>query len=248
MSLPHIASSEEWLAARRELLIKEKELSRARDELNAARRRLPMVAVTTDYVFEGRGGTARLLDLFEGRRQLIVYHFMFDPVWDEGCNTCSFLVDSIGHPAHLHARDTTLALVSRAPVAKLEAYRRRMGWPYPWYSSFGSDFNYDFHVTQDAAVAPVEYNYRDRAALEQAGMVWLLSGETWGLSVFVRDGEAIFHSYSTYGRGVDVLLNTYNYLDLTPLGRQDGPGGVTAFVYHDGRAPLPCHQRAGCPQ
>src|SRR5215472_13025724 len=169
MNLPQVASRDEWLAARKALLAREKEATRARDALSAERRRLPMVAISKDYVFEGPGGKASLRDLFEGRRQLIVYHFMFDPSWDEGCNACSILVDNMGHPAHMHARDTTLALVSRAPLSRIEPFKERMGWTLPWSSSFGSDFNYGFHVTTDEAVAPIEYNYRDRAALEQAG-------------------------------------------------------------------------------
>jgi predicted dithiol-disulfide oxidoreductase (DUF899 family) len=202
-----------------------------------------MVRIDRDYVFEGPKGQARLLDLFEGRSQLIVYHVMFDPSWDEGCNACSILVDNIGHLAHLHARDTSLVLVSRAPLDRIESHRARMGWTIPWYSAFGSDFNYDFHVTSDEEVAPAEYNYKDRAALEQAGLTHNLSGEQPGVSVFLRDGETVFHTYSAYARGLDLLLGTYNYLDLTPLGRQDPPGGVITFKYHDGEAPLPNHRR-----
>jgi Uncharacterized protein conserved in bacteria len=180
-----------------------------------------MVEIDKEYVFEGPDGKASLLDLFEGRRQLIVYHFMFDPSWDEGCPSCSLLVDNIGHLAHLHARDTSLAVVSRAPLAKIEAFKARLGWSIPWCSSFVNDFNYDFHVTVDEAVAPVEYNYRDKAALEQAGETWFLEGEQPGVSVFLRDADRVFHTYSTYARGGDLLLGTYNYLDLTPLGRQE---------------------------
>ncbi|MGH2393816.1 MAG: DUF899 domain-containing protein, partial [Candidatus Limnocylindria bacterium] len=146
---PSVASRAEWQAARQALLVREKELTRLRDAVNAERRRLPMVRIAKEYVFDGPHGTARLLDLFAGHRQLIVYHFMFDPSWDEGCPSCSLLVDNIGHLSHLHARDTSLALVSRAPLDKLEAYQRRRGWTFPWYSSYGSDFNYDFHVTLD---------------------------------------------------------------------------------------------------
>ena len=163
----------------------------------------------------------RLLDLFEGRRQLVVYHFMFDSTWDEGCPNCSFLVDNIGHLAHLYARDTSLVLVSRAPLAKIASFKKRMGWTVPWYSSFGSDFNYDFHVTLDEAVAPVEYNYRDKAELVLKGETYFTQGESHGLSVFLRDGDRICHTYSTYARGTDLLDGTYNYLDLTPLGRQE---------------------------
>ncbi|MGH7429508.1 MAG: DUF899 domain-containing protein, partial [Candidatus Methylomirabilaceae bacterium] len=210
----------------------EKELTRARDALNAERRRLPMVKIDKNYVFEGPAGKASLLDLFDRRRrQLIVYHFMFDPndpppgksgePWDEGCSGCSFLVDNIGHLAHLRARDTSLVLVSRAPLAEIEPFKARMGWTVPWYSSFGSDFNYDFHVTQDEAVAPVEYNYQDKATLEAKGEAWFTTSEAHGLSVFLRDGDSLYHTYSTYARGVDLLMGTYNYLDLTPFGRQE---------------------------
>jgi predicted dithiol-disulfide oxidoreductase (DUF899 family) len=221
VAYPRVVSRAEWLAARKAFLIKEKELTRLRDQANAERRRLPMVRIEKDYVFEGPDGNVPLLHLFEGRRQLIVYHFMFDPSWNEGCPSCSFLVDNIGHRAHLRARDTSLALVSRAPLAKIEPFKRRMGWTVPWYSSFGSDFNYDFHVTLDEAVAPVEYNYRDKAELVQKGESYFTQGESHGLSVFLRDGDRMFHTYSTYARGTDLLAGTYTYLDLTPLGRQE---------------------------
>jgi predicted dithiol-disulfide oxidoreductase (DUF899 family) len=221
MTLPRAVSRNEWLAARKELLTKETELTHHRDRVNADRRRLPMVPIDKEYDFAGPAGKASLRDLFEGRRQLIVYHFMFDPSWDEGCPHCSFLVDNIGHLAHLHARDTSLALVSRAPLTKIEPFKKRMGWKVPWYSSFGSNFNYDFHVTLDEALAPVEYNYRDKAELVQKGEAYFTQGELHGLSVFLRDGDRIFHTYSTYARGVDLLLGAYNYLDLSPLGRQE---------------------------
>ena len=216
-----IVSREEWRIARQHLLAKEKELTRHRDVLNAECRRLPMVQIDKAYVFAGPNGEANLLDLFEGRRQLIVYHFMFDPNWDEGYPNCPFLVDNIGHLAHLHARNTSLILVSRAPLAKIAPFKARMGWTVPWYSSFGSDFNYDFHVTLDEAVAPVEYNYRDKAELVQKGEAYFTQGEAHGLSVFLRDGDRIFHTYSIYARGTDLLAGTYNYLDLTLFGRQE---------------------------
>jgi predicted dithiol-disulfide oxidoreductase (DUF899 family) len=187
---PTVVSRAEWLAARKVLLTNEKALTRSRDAVNAARRRLPMVAIDRDYRFDGLDGVVRLIDLFEGRRQLIVYHFMFDPGWDEGCPSCSFLTDNIGHLSHLHARNTSLVLISRAPLAKILPFKRRMGWTVPWYSSFGSDFNYDF-------------------------------GESHGLSVFLRAGDRVFHTYSTYARGTDLLAGTYNYLDMTPWGRQE---------------------------
>jgi predicted dithiol-disulfide oxidoreductase (DUF899 family) len=218
---PRLVSRAEWLVARKDLLAKEKDLTHHRDTINAERRRLPMVRVDKHYVLEGPNGRVLLLDLFEGRRQLIVYHFMFDPSWDEGCPSCSFLVDNIGHPIHLHTRNTSLALVSRAPLSKIVPFKRRMGWTIPWYSSFGSEFNYDFHVTLDEAVAPVQYNYRDKAELLQKGETYFTQGESHGLSVFLRDEKSVFHTYSTYARGTDLLAGTYNYLDLTALGRQE---------------------------
>jgi predicted dithiol-disulfide oxidoreductase (DUF899 family) len=213
MNLPPVVSREDWLITRKELLAKEKEFSAARDALAAARRELPMVEIGKDYVFEGAGGKASLLDLFEGRRQLIVYHFMWLFEAGQGCPSCSYLTDNIGHLAHLHARNTSLALVTRGPLAESLAFRDRMGWTLPWYSSYGTDFNYDFHVTVDPAAGSVEYNYRS----EDSG--W--SGEGHGVSVFLRDGGRVFHTYSTYARGADILVGTYNYLDLTPLGRQE---------------------------
>jgi predicted dithiol-disulfide oxidoreductase (DUF899 family) len=219
MNLPDIASREEWLSARRRLLAMEKEFTRARDALTAERRRLPMVRIDKPYTFAGPDGEASLLDLFDGRRQLITYHFMFDPSWDAGCPGCSRVTDNIGHLAHLHARDTSLVVVSRAPLPKLLAFKERMGWTVPWFSSYGSDFNYDFHVTLDESVAPVEYNFRDRAELARRGDS--VSGEAPGVSAFLRDGDDVFHTYSAYARGTDLLTGTSNYLDLTALGRQE---------------------------
>jgi predicted dithiol-disulfide oxidoreductase (DUF899 family) len=221
VAYPRVVSRAEWLAARKDFLIKEKDLTRRRDQLNAERRRLPMVKIEKDDVFAGPEGKVHLLHLFEGRRQLIVYHFMFDPSWDEGCPRCAFLVDTLGHLAHLYARDTSLALVSRAPLAKLEPFKKRMGWTVPWYASFGGAFNYDFHVTLDEAVAPGEYNYRDKAELVRKGEADFTRGEAHGLSVFLRAGGSIFHAYSTYARGPDLLAGTDNDLDRTPLGRQE---------------------------
>lgn len=217
--LPDIVTHEQWLAERKELLKKEKEFTKQRDELNSERRRLPMVQLEKEYAFEGPDGKLNLSDLFEGRRQLIIYHFMFHPDWDEGCPSCSFLVDNIGHLSHLHARNTTLALVSRAPLEKLEAYKTRMGWNLPWYSSYENDFNYDFHVSINQEKGSTEYNYS-----EKPEMVKSLNGKTAeapGTSVFLRDGDTIFHTYSSYARGGDLLLGTYNWLDLTALGRQE---------------------------
>ena len=213
MSLPDVVSREEWVAARKALLAKEKELTRRRDALNAERRRLPMVLIEKDYVFTGPDGEARLRDLFEGRRQLIIGHFMFDPDWEDGCPSCSAGADEVsdGLLRHLHVRDTTLAYVSRAPLEKLEAYKARKGWTFPWYSSYGSDFNYDFHVTLDPSVAPVEYNYRPID----------LEGEMPGSSYFLRDGDRVYHTYSTYARGAEQTGGSYYFLDLTALGRQE---------------------------
>jgi predicted dithiol-disulfide oxidoreductase (DUF899 family) len=228
MSLPEIASRDEWHRARKQLLQREKELTRAADALNADRRRLPMVPVQTDYVFDGPDGEARLIDLFGGHRQLIVQHFMFDPEWDDGCPSCTGAVDELaaGTLAHLAARETSFALVSRAPRAKLEAYRRRRGWTLPWYSSYGTSFNYDFHVTIDESVAPMEVNFRTRAELEQTeSMRWVTTApqplEMPGVSCFLRDDDRIFHTNSTHGRGQEDLAAAYTFLDLTALGRQE---------------------------
>jgi predicted dithiol-disulfide oxidoreductase (DUF899 family) len=249
MSLPQVVSRDEWLAARKELLVKEKAATRARDALNAERRRLPMVRIDKEYVFEGPDGKASLLDLFDGARQLIVHHFMFDPRWDGACRSCSSTADDIPHLAHLRARATTLVAVSRAPLSKIEPFRARMGWTFPWYSSHGSDFNHDFHVTLDASVAPVVYNYRTPDEHAEAGTSYYMSGdqpfELPGLSVFLRDGDTVYHTYSTYGRGLEILGSTYAYLDLTALGRQEeweepagrASGGAKAgspeIRYHD---------------
>ncbi len=228
MSLPEVVSREEWLARRRELLIREKEHTRAGDRLNADRRRLPMVEVIKDYTFEGPAGPASLLDLFKGYRQLIVQHFMFDPSWEAGCPSCMASVDesSQGLLDHLRTRSTNFALVSRAPLSKLEPYRIAHGWDFDWYSSFGSDFNYDFHVTIDASVAPVYFNYRDEGELAESGFEWLLDDsqhpmEQPGVSCFLRDGDRVFHTYSSFGRGVEGLGGSYPILDLTALGRQE---------------------------
>jgi predicted dithiol-disulfide oxidoreductase (DUF899 family) len=224
MALPEVVSREEWLAARVALLAREKELTRARDALNADRRRLPMVEVEKEYVFDGPHGEATLLDLFEGRRQLLLQHFMFGPEWETGCPSCTAGVDEMapGLVEHLARRETTYAIVSRAPLAKIEAYRTEHGWPYPWYSSYGNDFNYDFHVTLDESVAPVSYNYKDSDELAAAGMTWLLEpgAEAPGFSCFLRDGDRVFHTDSTFARGVDAI-GSYFFLDLTALGRQE---------------------------
>ena len=217
---PKIVSRADWLAARRSLLEKEKQLTRERDALNEERRRLPMVAIEKDYVFEGPGGRVRLLDLFDDRSQLIVYHFMFDPSWDKACDGCTGFVNDLPELAELHRRDTSLVIIARAPEAKLEAWRRKMGWEVPLYSSFDSDFNYDFHVTTDETVAPSEYNYREREEHLKNGDPWFADGEHHGISVFLREDKRVFHTYSTYARGVELLVPVLHYLDLTPRGRQ----------------------------
>jgi predicted dithiol-disulfide oxidoreductase (DUF899 family) len=223
MTLPPIVSRDEWVRARKELLAKEKELTLARDALSAERRRLPMVEIDMAYMFEGPDGEATLLDLFEGRRQLIVDHYMFDPSWDEGCASCAGRVDQYGNLAHLHARDTTMAVVSRAPLAKIEPFKARKGWTFPWYSSYRSGFNYDFHVTLDERIAPFEYNYRTKAEwdLTSTPIAFGQPFELHGTSCFLRDGDRIFHTYSTYGRGTEQVGGTHYYLDMTALGRQE---------------------------
>jgi predicted dithiol-disulfide oxidoreductase (DUF899 family) len=228
MSLPDVVSQREWLVARKALLLQEKELTRSLDRLNADRRRLPMVRIEKDYRFQGPQGDVSLSDLFEGRRQLIVRHFMFDPAWEDGCPSCTAAVDEMapGHFEHLAERDTTFAAVSRAPIDKIERYRAKRGWTLPWYSSYGSDFNYDFHVTLDESVAPLEYNYRSREEHQEAGTLGYVDGdqplERPGLSCFLRVGDDVFHTYSTYARGDDSIVGSaYGLLDLTALGRQE---------------------------
>jgi len=225
VTLPQVVSSEQWLAARKELLRREKELTRMHDVLNADRRRLPMVRIEKDYRFEGADGEAGLLDLFAGSGQLVLQHFMFDPSWEEGCPSCSASVDDLsdGLLEHLRARDTAFAAVSRAPYPKIAAYKERKGWDFAWYSSYGSDFNYDFHVTADESVAPIMYNYRDKAELRQAGLDWILDqpSEQPGISCFLRNGDELFHTYSTFGRGTEQMGGAYAVLDLTALGRQE---------------------------
>ena len=227
MTLPRVVSRDEWLVARKDLLEKEKDLTKKRDALNVERRELPMVKIDKDYKFEGPDGTVSLLDMFEGRRQLMVGHFMFNPSWDKGCPSCTAgaMEISDGLLEHLAKRDTTYALVSRAPLPKLGKYKAEMGWTMPWYSSFGTDFNYDFHVTIDEAVMPAEYNYRRKAEHEKAGTGYYFEGEQPieepGMSCFLRDGDTVFHTYSVYGRGAEMTGGSYYFLDLTALGRQE---------------------------
>jgi predicted dithiol-disulfide oxidoreductase (DUF899 family) len=228
MSLPQIVSREQWLEARRELLTQEKELTRRRDALSTRRRELPMVAIDKDYRFEGPDGEATLLDLFAGNDQLLVNHFMFDPSWDDGCPSCSAGADEIapGLRRHLEIRGTRLVYVSRAPLHKIEDYKARRGWTFPWYSSSHSDFNYDFHVTLDESVAPLQYNYRP---IDDPSR----QGEWPGLSAFLRVGESVFHTYSSYARGAEWAGGSYALLDLTALGRQEEweePKGRAAFA------------------
>jgi len=228
MSLPDVVSREEWLVARRELLAGEKAATRARDALNTRRRNLPMVRVDKEYVFDGPDGPVALADLFDGQRQLVLQHFMFHPDADAGCAGCTAVVDELsdGLLRHLRARDTAYAVVARAPLATLEKYRAERGWTIPLYSSNGSDFNYDFHVTIDASVTPVMFNYRGPEELRQAGMGWLLDtdnhpSEQPGMSCFLKVDGDIFHTYSAYGRGTEQVGGAYGLLDLTALGRQE---------------------------
>jgi predicted dithiol-disulfide oxidoreductase (DUF899 family) len=203
-SPPQVASADEWRAALEALRAREKEQLQAADGLAAERRRLPMVEIEKEYALEGPVGRMSLLDLFEGRPQLIVYHFMFGPNEDAGCDGCSMFVDNLGHLAHLRARDTSFVLISRAPLPKLEAFKRRMGWDVPWYSSYESDFNVDFGVGPEQ---PQPDRHQD--------------GEAFGLSVFLRDGGSVYRTYFTDRRGVEPLSSNWALLDLTPLGRQE---------------------------
>jgi predicted dithiol-disulfide oxidoreductase (DUF899 family) len=229
---PRVVSRAEWLAARKELLVREKELTRARDELSRQRRELPWVKVAKSYVFDGPNGKEALADLFEGRSQLLVKHFMFGAGWKEGCVGCSFEVDHIeGALVHLQNHDVTYVAVSRAPLPEIEAFKKRMGWRFKWVSSFSSDFNYDFHVSftkSDLARGKVYYNFE---------MCDIQMEELSGRSVFYKDDAGdIFHTYSTYGRGAEELLGSYVILDLTPKGRNEtGPNYTLAdwLRHHD---------------
>jgi predicted dithiol-disulfide oxidoreductase (DUF899 family) len=226
MALPTIASRDEWLAARKVLLAEEKALTRQRDALSAKRRDLPMVEISEPYTFEGPEGTVGLADLFEGRAQLIIYHFMFDPDWDDGCPSCTAGTDEVsaGFLDHLHTRDTTFALVSRAPLPKLERWKTARGWDIPWYSSHGTHFNHDFGVTIDESVAPASYNYRDRAELDATQPGFLDAEQPFempGQSCFLKVDGRVFHTYSHHARGLECTGGSYYYLDLTALGRQE---------------------------
>lgn len=221
-----VVSNREWVEARKKLLTSEKEFARQREELAQQRRALPWEAVTKEYVFEGPDGPVTLADLFDGRGQLVVYHFMFDPDWDEGCLHCSYWADNFeGAPVHLKARDVTLAAVSRAPFVKIAAYRRRMGWSFPWVSAFGTDFNFDFGVSftpEALADHTAVYNYGSG----EPGF-----GEREGISVFAKNGAGdIFHTYSTFARGIDMVNGTYQFLDLVPKGRGEPRGEAQFWV------------------
>ena len=224
-------SREEWVAARKRLLRKEKESTRLRDQISAERRKLPWVKIEKNYVFDGPNGRETLADLFSGRKQLVIYHFMFGPDWKEGCPSCSFVSDHVdGALPHLAARDVSLVMVSRAPQTKIEGFKKRMGWRFKWVSSYGTDFNADFHVSfsdQEMAQGKVNYNY----TLQE-----FPSAEAPGLSVFCKDNAGnIFHTYSTYGRGLEPLIGTYTILDLVPKGRDEDELGFPMewIRYHD---------------
>jgi predicted dithiol-disulfide oxidoreductase (DUF899 family) len=228
---PHkIVSRQEWTEARKAFLDKEKEFTRARDRLSAERRALPWVKVDKAYVFDTPEGKKTLAELFDGRSQLIVYHFMLGPDWKEGCPSCSFLADHFdGANNHLAQRDVTFVAISRAPLAEIEAFKRRMGWRFPWVSSFGSDFNFDYHVSfADVAVGKDgDYNYERQE---------IVSDEMPGASVFYKDETGgVFHTYSAYARGLDILVGAYNFLDLTPKGRDEAelPWTMAWVRHHD---------------
>ena len=226
-----IVSQADWLVARKRLLSREKEFTRLRDQLSAERRELPWVRVEKEYVFDGPAGKETLADLFEGRSQLMVYHFMFGPGWEQGCPSCSFVSDHIdGANWHLPHRDVTLLAVSRAPLPEIQAFRKRMGWRFKWVSSYGNDFNRDYHVSftpDEMAKGKVYYNYEDTE---------FSSEEAPGISIFYRDPSgAIFHTYSAYARGLDMLIGAYNYLDLAPKGRDEAalPWTMAWVRHHD---------------
>jgi predicted dithiol-disulfide oxidoreductase (DUF899 family) len=219
MSLPDVVSREQWLDARRRLLTREKEFGRQRDALNADRRRLPMVRIDREYTFEGPDGPVTLADLFGDRRQLIIQHVMLGPDWEQPCPGCSASIDGLAQGVldQLGSRETTFVLVSRAPYDKIAAMAKERGWSVPWYSSYGTDFNYDYQVTLDGSRGQLEYNYRPEPGLLGGGQ----STEMPGFSCFLREGGEVFHTYSTFARGADALVGAYSLLDLTALGRQE---------------------------
>jgi len=224
-----IVSQEEWLAARKAHLAREKEFTRLRDQLSRERRELPWVKVEKTYLFDGADGRESLAQLFGKKSQLIVQHFMLGPTWEEGCKSCSFWVDNFdGIDVHLAHRDTTLLLVSRAPLERIQAFQRRMGWRFKWVSSFNTDFNRDFHVSftpEELATKQVDYNYEKRA---------FPVDEAPGISVFAKADGQVFHTYSAYARGLDMLNGAYHLLDLTPKGRDEtGPHNMAWVRHHD---------------
>lgn len=226
MALPEIVDQETWLERRVALLRREKELTRQLDECAAMRRQLPMVRIDKDYRFTGAHGEVALIDLFGDHDQLIVQHFMFDPEWDDGCCSCTAMATGAATEeirGQLEGRGTAFAAVSRAPFDKLAAVRRSHGWTFDWYSSHDSDFNYDFGVTIDPDVLPVQFNFHTADELAGTNLEWLLTygGEQPGISCFLRDGDQVFRTYSTYGRGLESMMPAYHLLDLTPLGRQE---------------------------
>jgi predicted dithiol-disulfide oxidoreductase (DUF899 family) len=230
MDAHRIVSRDEWIRERKALLAKEKEFTRARDKLSAERRGLPWVKVEKTYVFDTPDGKKTLAELFGGKSQLLIYHFMLGPGWEEGCPSCSFLADHFdGAAVHLAQRDVTFLAVSRAPLAKIEAFKKRMSWRFPWVSSFGSDFNFDYHVSfrEDEVGGKGEYNY-ERQEID--------SDEMPGTSVFYKDADGtVFHTYSAYARGLDILVGAYNFLDLTPKGRDEAnlPWSMAWVRHHD---------------
>jgi predicted dithiol-disulfide oxidoreductase (DUF899 family) len=233
MTSHRVGTREEQLEARLDLLRAEKEHTRQGDALARRRRELPWVPVDKPYAFDTEDGEATLADLFRGRSQLLVYHFMFGPDWEEGCPSCSSLADGFDEThLHLQHHDVAFTAVSRAPLDKLLAYRDRMGWSFPWASSGRSDFNLDFHATIDATLAPVEYNYRGQAELEAADVNWRdWSGEQPGMSAFALEDGVVYHTYSAYARGLDALWTMWQWLDRAPLGRNEGDLGW--FRHHD---------------
>lgn len=233
MNKPPVVSREKWIEAQRAHLTKEKQLTHQRDELARQRRELPWVKVEKNYVFDSPQGKVTLSDLFRGRSQLLIYHFMFGPDWAEGCPSCSYVSDHMdGAVEHLAARDVTLTMISRAPLAKIEPFKQRMGWHFPWVSSFGNDFNRDYHVSfteEEKASGKVEYNYATGP---------FPSTEAPGLSVFYKDPQTgeIYHTFSVYARGLDPLVGTYTLLDFVPKGRdEDGLPFSMAWVRHHDR-------------
>lgn len=227
-----VVSRSEWIEARKRLLAEEKAFTRARDRLSQQRRDLPWERVDKEYIFEGPAGKERLPQLFDGKSQLVVYHFMFDPTWQEGCKSCSFWADNLnGIVVHLRQRDVTLLAISKAPLERLEAFKKRMGWSFKWFSSSGTDFNHDYHVSftpAELATGRIDYNYETGTQP--------FSGEAPGVSVFYKDARGgVLHTYSCYARGLDILNGAYHYLDLVPKGRDEAdlPFSMSWVRHHD---------------